>query len=121
MGAVLNRFIAARRDCYAEYGPPLNTHCILGYDTKYRWPWCGQGTSGLGGVLTAIGLGYGRIVIAGMPLDNSPHNGEPSWRQTRFTTEVPGRDEHWERAIALAFEGKVKSLSGRTRDWLGEP
>ncbi len=59
--------------------------------------------------------------LAGMPLDNGPHNGEPPWRMTRFTTEVADQDEHWQRAINFAFEGRVKSLSGRTRDWLGAP
>lgn len=121
VGAALRRFVAARRDDYsAEFGPPKHTHSrTIGSD--WCWPWHGGGTSGLGAILTALALGYERIVLCGMPLDNGRHNGEPPWRKTRFTTEVPDDDEHWLRAMNLAFEGKVKSMSGRTMHWLGAP
>jgi len=118
---VIRRHIRARRDEYAhEFGPPLVSHSRTA-GTDFIWSWHGGGTSGLGAILTALALGYDEIVLAGMPLDNGPHNGEPPWRRTRFTTEVNDRDEHWQRAIELAFEDRVRSLSGRTRDWLGEP
>lgn len=118
---VLMRHVDDRRDEYAhEFGPPQHTHSRT-VGTEYVWPWHGAGTSGLGAVLTAVALGYERIVLAGMPLTNMHHNGEPPWRVTRFTREVEDNDEHWKRAIKLAFDGKVKSLSGRTKDWLGAP
>lgn len=124
---LLNKFIAARRSEYArEFGPPAHSHsCNTG--AAHRWPWGGQGTSGLGAVLIGLGLGYDRIVICGMPLDDGPHNGEPHWRRTAFkSSEAAGsatddRDSHWKRAMDLAFQGRVKSMSGRTRDWLGSP
>jgi hypothetical protein len=124
---ILHRFIAARRQEYAkEFGAPRNTHsCNEG--AKWRWPWGGQGTSLLGGVLVGLGLGYDRVVICGGPLDDGPHNGEPHWRACRFKSrEACGsvdddRDAHWKRAIDLAFEGRVKSMSGRTGEWLGRP
>lgn len=118
---VVMRHVNDRRDEYTnEFGPPRATHSrTLG--TDYVWPWHGGGTSGFGAVLTALALGYDEIVLAGMPLDNSPHNGEPPWRVTRFTQEVDNKDEHWRRAIDFAFEGRVKSLSGRTQKWLGAP
>lgn len=121
VAAVLNRFVAARRDEYeGEFGPPLATHSRT-EGTDFVWPWNGGGTSGLGAILTCLVLGYRKVVLAGMPLNNGPHNGEPPWRTTRFTVEVEDKDPYWKAAIDLAFEGRVKSLSGRTRDWLGEP
>lgn len=118
---VLRRHMRARRDEYAdEFGPPLASHSRT-VGTDYVWPWHGGGTSGLGGILTALALGYSEIVLAGMPLDNGPHNGEPPWRVTRFTKEVEDGDREWHLAMEFAFDGKVRSLSGRTRDWLGGP
>lgn len=125
----LMKFIAARRQEYTDCKAPRWTHsCNQG--AKWRWPWGGHGTSGLGAVLVAIGLGYEQIVICGMPLDDRHHNGEPHWRKTTFaSTETAGpasagyngMDQHWKRAKQLAFDGKVKSMSGRTREWLGAP
>lgn len=119
---VIRRYVRSRRDDYKdEFGYPKYLHSRGPDGTDFVWPWHGDGTSGLGATLVAVALGYERIVLAGMPLDNGPHNGEPPWRTTRFTTEVPPGDFHWGRAIHLAFEGKVKSLSGRTAEWLGQP
>lgn len=118
---VLSRFIKARRDEYMhEFGKPRYSHAIT-EGADFTWPWVGQGTSGLGAILTGLALGYDRIVLAGIPLTNTPHNGEPWWRKTRFTTEVKDQDQHWSNAINKAFDGKVTSLSGRTAEWLGEP
>lgn len=126
--SLLRKFIDARRQEY-EFGPPLNTHsCNEG--AKWRWPWGGHGTSGLGAVLVGIGLGYDRVVLCGLPLDDGPHNGEPPWRKTAFASSeacgpagsgYSGMDHHWKRAMELAFDGRVKSMSGRTRDWFGAP
>ena len=124
---VIHVAVAARRDEYArEFSKTWITHSC-GTGTDYRWPWGGHGTSGLGAVLVGVGLGYDPIVLCGLPLDDGPHNGEPHWRKTKFaSSEAAGsaaddRDAHWKRAIELAFEKKVKSMSGRTRQWLGSP
>ena len=120
-GNVLNRCVASRRDEYInEFGPPDVTHSTTP-GTDHVWPWHGGGTSGLWAIITALALGYSQVVLAGMPLDNGPHNGEPHWRATHIAHEAAVGDLHWQRAMALAFKGRVKSLSGRTRDWLGEP
>lgn len=124
---LLQKFIAARRSEYAlEFGPPKHSHSVKdGID--HRWPWGGHGTSGLGATLVGLGLGYDSIVLCGLPLDDSPHNGEPHWRRTAFaTSEAAGsltddRDAHWKRAMGAAFKGRVKSMSGRTRVWLSAP
>ena len=124
----LKRFIAARRDEYKreDFEGPRNTHsCSKG--VMWRWPWSGHGTSLLGAVLVGVGLGYDAVVICGGPLDDGPHNGEPHWRKCRFTqSEAPPQvdsevNSHWQKAIRLAFDGKVRSMSGRTREWLGAP
>lgn len=123
---LLDKFVAARRNEYTrEFTGPHQTHsCNKG--ARWRWPWSGRGTSSLGATLVGLGLGYERIVLAGVPLDNGPHNGEPPWRSCQFDKEVSGNPRghdrpDWKEAIAQGFEGKVKSMSGRTRDWLGAP
>lgn len=143
--ALLNKFVAARRNEYRhEFSGPKHTHSMLS-GAKWLWPIGGQGTSGLGAVLVGVGLGYDLIVLCGVPLDNGPHNGEPHWRKTAFTNEAadepvrPSRiltprtspprgsgggaapcNKHWRRARHI-FGSKIKSMSGRTRDWFGSP
>jgi len=127
---LLEKFVAARRCEYTrEFETPRNSHsCMAG--ARHHWPFGGHGTSGLGATMVGVGLGYDQIVLCGVPLDDGPHNGEPPWRKTAFasaeaagpkTENGTGEDGHWKRARLLAFEGKVKSMSGRTRDWLGAP
>lgn len=120
-------FVAARRREYRlEFSGPQHMHsCNRG--VQWRWPWRGSGTSALGACLTSICLGYEETVLAGIPLDDSPHNGEPSWRSCKFSSEAEstksGRtiNHHWKAARDLVFDGKITSLSGRTKEWLGEP
>lgn len=126
---LLHKFIAARRGEYRrEFRGPVNVHTGSRGGAPIVWPWGGWGTSGLGACFVGLGLGYDRIVLAGMPLDDGPHNGEPPWRNCTFTREAaPPKDQarapngHWARAIDLGFDGRVTSLSGRTRMWMGDP
>ena len=122
----LKKCIAARREEYArEFSGPKHIHSHSPGAT-FVWPFGGHGSSGLGACLVAISLGYDRVVICGMPLDDGPHNGEPHWRRTAFqTSEVAGgqrtaRNAHWWKAKQFAFDDKVRSMSGRTREWLGD-
>jgi hypothetical protein len=122
---ILDKFIAARRHEYSrEFEGPRHTHSIR-KGVMHRWPWSGHGTSLLGACFAGIGMGYDAIVICGGPLDDGPHNGEPYWRKCAFTNEAAaqgnGVNLQWKRAMDLAFEGRVFSMSGRTRDWLGSP
>ena len=121
----LLRFIASRRTEYTrEFNAPQQTHSIT-QGCKWTWPFGGHATSGFGATLVAVGLGYDKIVLCGMPLNDGHHNGEPPWRQTQFTNEAAdtvgtGMNKYWEHGKKLAFENKVRSMSGRTRDWLGD-
>lgn len=124
-GKLLQNFVSARRNEYRkEFDGPRHTHsCNRG--VKWHWPWGGHGTSGLGSIFTGLALGYDSIIVCGMPLDDGPHNGEPPWRTSNFSREVSdtergGADHHWKRAIQKAFDGKVRSMSGRTRRWIIE-
>lgn len=123
-GQHMELFLKSRRREYRrEFITPKHTHsCNKG--AKHHWPWAGRGTSGLGAVLTALALGYDQIIIAGMPLDNGPHNGEPPWRQTRFMNEagetVQGRPHTgWDHAIKTVFKGKVKPMGEKLKKWIG--
>lgn len=123
----LARFMPARRDEYArEFSPVAHAHALYEGPGIICWPFGGHGTSGLGACLTGLALGYDRIAICGMPLDDGPHNGEPPWRKTAFATseaaggQRTGRNSHWWKAKEIAFDGRVRSMSGRTREWLGD-
>lgn len=113
-------YAATRQEYEGEFGGPAHTHsCSSG--AHWLWPWGAAGTSGHGGMMTAVALGYAPVVLCGIPLDDGPHNGEPHWRRTKFAkSEAPDDDPSWLRARAC-FKGTVFSMSGRTRDWFGEP
>ena len=120
---LLEHFVKARRHEYRkEFSGPNHTHsCNRG--AKWFWPWGGHGTSGLSAALTGIALGYDEIVLCGIPLDDGPHNGEPSWRKCNFKREAPdtekgGANHPWRKAIQFGFDGKVRSMSGRSREWI---
>jgi hypothetical protein len=123
---LLMTWVAARRTEYSkEFEAPLHTHSSS-EGAMWHWPFGSHGTSGLGAALVGIGLGYEQIVLCGIPLSDGPHNGEPYWRRTKFASSEAadkdgGPDPHWRKAMGLAFQGKVRSMSGRTKDWLGAP
>jgi hypothetical protein len=58
-------------------------------------------------------------------LDNSPNYFSPDWEVRNFENEVPKRQDgtmaYWEAAAKKCFRGRVKSMSGRTRELLGAP
>lgn len=125
--ALLNKFIAARRDEYRkEFEGPRHTHsCQPG--AKWHWPTGGHATSALGATLAGVAMGYKQVVLCGVPLDNGPHNGEPPWRKCRFIdSEVASQingdpNRYWQKARDMVFKGRVRSMSGRTMEWLGAP
>ena len=78
-----------------------------------------QGTSGMFGTLIGLYLGYSKIILAGIPLDSSPHFYAQKSKYSNFDRE--GIHKSWKKINDLIFEDKVRSLSGWTRELLGEP
>lgn len=121
----LHRWISARRPQHQRNDGDFLVHtCTVGTGREIIWPWPGHGTSSLNAVYTGIALGYDQIVLCGVPLDSSGHYFDPPWVKSNFHNEVKDRDgkpRYWENAARTVFDGKVKSMSGRTRDLLGEP
>lgn len=119
---MLKKWVDARRPRFQKiYDRHIETHSCFG-GAKHVWPWPGNGTSTLSAVYTGLALGYESILIAGAPMDNSGHYFDPPWVETRFHNEVPNKDgqlKYWRDAKANIFDGRVKSLSGRTRELLG--
>lgn len=118
----LKTALASRREEYRkDFIEPRNSHsCFAGM--QWKWPWSGHGTSALGACLAALAMGYSEIMLAGIPMDDKHHNGEPDWRRCVFETKDRVSENerikaHWDKAMKV-FDGKVRSLSGRTREWL---
>ena len=84
---------------------------------QHVWPFTGEGTSSLFAVKVGLALGYGEIVLCGVPLDGAGHYYDAPW----FSNEdydQPGFLLDWERNTE-SFKGRVRSMSGRTREILG--
>lgn len=119
----LSQWVECRRN---GYNRTVLTHSLRANPgiVKYIWPWPGHGTSSLNAVYTGLRMGYDPIILCGVPLDDSGHYFDPPWVKTNFAREVPANNENlkwWSNAAEKVFEGKVKSMSGRTRDVLGSP
>lgn len=73
------------------------------------------GSSGLLAVIVAFEVGYDRVVVAGCPLDQSPHfDDRRPWR------DGPRYREAWTRR-RLDLKDRVRSMSGWTREFVGPP
>jgi len=107
---------------YTHGSPSLPTHSNIssnGGHPTHVWPLQRDGgTGGLFAVLIGLLMGFDRIILAGSPIDGSGHFYYPG--KTALYGDSIVRDE-WLRARDAVFKGKVKSLSGCTREWLGEP
>lgn len=84
------------------------------------WRWNGHGSdssgsSGLFAVGVAFSLGCEKVLLAGVPMDKQRHwNGTEPWAdRDRFAAA-------WS-AVKHRLEGRVRSLSGWTRELLGGP
>lgn len=119
----LHKWLAARRPQHQKIDGLYDIHtCAVGTGKEHIWPWPGHGTSSLNAVYTGLALGYERIVLCGAPLDSSGHYFDPPWVQSNFHNEVKDRDglpRYWENAARKVFNGKVRSMSGRTQALLG--
>lgn len=98
------------------------------------WPEADRGgDSGLFAVFVGLGLGYDEIVLCGMPQDgsrhffNSPYEDDEvfykNWcthHRAAIKNDYPHTHMSW-RMAAPDMGGKVRSMSGFTRDLLGAP
>lgn len=81
-------------------------------------PLAWHGTSGLYAIWVALHLGFSDILLAGIPLDESPHYyTEDASTIGKF---LPHYKEGWLNA-ENSLAGKVRSMSGWTRELLGGP
>ncbi len=81
-------------------------------------------TSGLFGAIIGILLGYEKIILAGVPIDNSGHFFDPPLDLfPLYKTPFEDRSIHvtWDQAQNEFFKNRVRSLSGNTARWIGEP
>jgi len=81
----------------------------------------GSGSSGLLGVSVALHLGCTKIVLCGIPMTREPYFAESEVHPKGKA--FSSADSHWRKWLLYAekMQGTVKSMSGRTRDLLGEP
>jgi len=128
------KWVEARRQLLSRAYPKTTKFHTnrFGSDGIVKWPWTGHGTSGLNAIYTGLALGYDKIILAGIPLDNGGHYFDPrpsentgSWGNRKFShfvEEIPvkaGELKYWKNAKDNVFQGKVTSLSGRSKDLLG--
>lgn len=80
----------------------------------------GGGTSGILAVMVGLALGYDEIVLAGVPLDGDGHFYDPpALKLNTFNSDFVKME--WVNTSNNYFQGRVKSLSGWTRELLGAP
>ena len=76
--------------------------------------------SGFFAALLGLALGYDCVVLAGCPETLDGHYYDTPGSPGSYTTNY-GHQGMWIGARDTCFAGRVKSLSGNTRDWLGAP
>lgn len=72
------------------------------------------------GALLARVMDYRRIVLIGCPHDNSGHFYDPPWGRTPTFNSCEVHREAWT-VNERYWKGTLRSMSGKTREWLGEP
>lgn len=80
----------------------------------------GGGSSSLFGVQIGLALGYRRIILCGVPFDASGRFYFPPWQNGHDYAGSDGWDI-WEKLHDAGELANVRSMSGRTRQLLGEP
>ena len=74
--------------------------------------------SGIFGAVVMLALGYERVILCGCPQDASGYVWQPGCTDIH---QNRGACIEWGAWAANVFRGRVKSMSGRTREWLGAP
>jgi len=78
------------------------------------------GTSSILAVIVGLALGYDEIILAGVPLDGDGHFYDPPGKTLNMFNSDFIKME-WTNTEHNYFQGRVKSLSGWTRELLGAP
>lgn len=82
----------------------------------------GGGTSGMFAVQVAHLMGYERIILAGVPLDNKGRfYDHPSWQDVIENYDGYAIELVWQRCVIAIDElkNKIRSVSGKTKDMFG--
>jgi len=119
-GEELPHYLALNRIHYKQRGH-IFTHALDNAEVVWDFdePEIGNGTSSLFAVLIALVLGYNPVILAGVPLDNSGNFYHPLEYKVN-AWEKSGTHDKWLEYRPL-FMNRVFSLSGFTREILGEP
>jgi hypothetical protein len=92
-----------------KQGPEVDEHWALpNFDCS---------DSGLMATVISLQMGYNKIVLCGIPLDNTPKFYSPSVEHILGATNI---QRVWEKQIPF-FNGRVRSFSGNTMKMVGEP
>ena len=94
---------------------PISNH---GLDCIWDIERSGAGSSGLLACMIGLALGYDKIILAGVPLDDSGHFFDIPDVRTSFN--ALNIQLEWKDADQKYLKGRVKSLSGYSAKWLGE-
>ena len=72
--------------------------------------------------IVALEMGYNRVVLAGCPMDDSPHFWDLCLdERPKLALDGPSIRDCWTLAKDVYFKDRVRSLSGWTRELLGGP
>lgn len=99
-------YCAVSQEKPADYAVKINVYPIC-------W-------SAVYGALLARLMNYRRIVLIGCPHDNSGHFYDPPELTSPWFNESPVHQQAWTDNEKY-WKGSLRSMSGRTREWLGEP
>jgi hypothetical protein len=77
------------------------------------------GNSAAFAALIAVAMGFEEITLAGCPSDEIGHFYDPPGVPNRYSGfESSGHERNWKKCRDEYFFGRVKSLSGNTKQWL---
>jgi hypothetical protein len=96
--------------------PKITAHSVRPAEGIDRvWPDLRSGDSGLLAARIAVALGYEKVILAGVPLDDKGHvDDDAEATHFQFSTHRHRWQEH-----AKELQGRVTSMSGWTRELLG--
>jgi hypothetical protein len=104
-------------------GPVMETHSYRRYPgVKHVWPDSimppTDGGSGLAGIRAGLAMGYAPLILAGMPIDDTGHFYDPPGRALATHGMFLAV---FRQAAKHEFRGRVRSMSGATRELVGAP